>query len=192
MEEIIIHPNFSSDAYNDINYDIALLKLSEKVVVGNIRVCLKKEEPLPDTLVTTTGWGSLSQFSSALSETLRYVHVPILNKVTCQRWYSGLNIIDFETMLCAGLKEGGKGPCYGDGGGDFKDYKMENTDNLSIYKLLLGPLLKKDTHELVGLASFGVGCAQPNYPAVYTNIPKFMGWIESKCLGCFARCGVSS
>lgn len=126
--EVIFHPRYDPNNYNEINYEIALIKLSEKVTFGK-RIgiaCLPKEpedpkaskEPIPGTKVTTTGWGYLKEFSGTLSKTLMYVHVPIVNKLTCQLWYSAVHIIDFETMLCAGLKKGGKDSCAGDGGGN--------------------------------------------------------------------------
>ena len=50
-------------------------------------------------------------------------------------------------MICAGVTGGGKDACQGDSG---------------------GPLVVGD--KLVGIVSWGVGCAEARYPGVYSNV----------------------
>ena len=33
--------------------------------------------------------------------------------------------------------------------------------------------------KLSGIVSFGNGCAQPDYPGIYTRIEHYISWIES-------------
>lgn len=42
-----------------------------------------------------------------------------------------------------------------------------------------GPLVCQDhsVWRLVGVVSWGTGCAEPNHPGVYTKVAKFLGWI---------------
>ncbi|KAM9114110.1 transmembrane protease serine 5-like [Pangshura tecta] len=42
-----------------------------------------------------------------------------------------------------------------------------------------GPLVCQDelTWRLVGIVSWGTGCAEPNYPGVYTKVAEFLDWI---------------
>ena len=45
-----------------------------------------------------------------------------------------------------------------------------------------GPLVLKredsDSYELIGIISWGIGCAQQNQPGVYTRITYFRKWVE--------------
>lgn len=87
------------------------------------------------------------------SASLYKVDVPIVDRDTCNDAYGG-DITD--GMVCAGLEAGGKDACQGDSG---------------------GPLTIDGT--LVGVVSWGNGCARPGYYGVYSNVGKFADWIES-------------
>lgn len=104
------------------------------------------------------------------------VQVPVRENDECKRLYSDQpNIVD-ERVLCAGFLEGGKDSC-------------QVTTQILI--LLLdnicnefqgdsgGPLMwpSGPQYYLVGIVSFGVGCAQAAYPGVYTRVSTFMEWI---------------
>lgn len=38
--------------------------------------------------------------------------------------------------------------------------------------------LKEARYSVVGVVSFGVGCARKEFPGVYTDVRAFLGWIE--------------
>jgi len=62
--------------------------------------------------------------------------------------------------ICAGVLAGGKDACSGDSGGPL---------------IIQGKTYADDI--LVGLTSFGEGCAEKNTPAGYTNILQYYPWI---------------
>jgi secreted trypsin-like serine protease len=93
-----------------------------------------------------------------VSQTLKYVAVPYVNNEKCKRAY-GSTITD--AMLCAGGKpDGGEDSCQGDSG---------------------GPLVRVSGGKatVIGVVSFGQGCADKNIPGVYARVTSFLGWIKA-------------
>jgi len=97
---------------------------------------------------TVFGWGRTAE-AGAPSRRLREVDVPIRADAEC-----AADVPDYRPggMLCAGYPEGGKDACEGDSG---------------------GPLTVAG--ELVGLVSYGRGCARPGQPGVYTRLSRYQG-----------------
>lgn len=112
----------------------------------------------PTSIVTTAGWGRISDGGASSSKLLK-VAVPYVNDADCRTAYGASRIAD--SMICAGLLgEGGKDACQGDSGGPL----MCNTGN---------------TNFLCGLVSWGTGCARPEFPGVYTEVSYFTAWVSS-------------
>ena len=127
-------------------------EFNENVTAGNLAPA--RYTPVGD--LQAIGWGTLVEGGS-IPDRLQEVTVPLVTDAACRAAYLLVNYI-YETMICAG--EAGKDACQGDSGGP-----LVNTDsNGTVY--------------LVGLTSFGVGCARPRYPGVYTEVSFFQDWIE--------------
>lgn len=160
VAEIIMHENYFSPLAE--SNDIALLKLLSPADLGDgvELVCLpdtNHELPIDnlEKKCWVTGWGSL-YFSGPSPNTLMQGSVPLVSKERCDNAYP--DAID-DSMLCAGLDEGGIDACQGDSG---------------------GPLVCEfsGTWYLEGVTSWGEGCAYPNKYGVYAKVRNFLSWIS--------------
>ncbi|NWU60067.1 TMPS5 protease, partial [Dromas ardeola] len=158
VKKIIYHP-----LYNDssLDYDIALMKLQVPLnFSGAIRaVCLppSHQDLFQGTQCWVSGWGYTRPDQGQVTETLKEALVPLIGTRRCNSscMYAGELT---ARMLCAGYLRGKIDACQGDSG---------------------GPLVCQDgfTWSLVGIVSWGQGCAEPNHPGVYTNVAQLLPWI---------------
>jgi len=168
ITQIINHPDYNSfnSFGGDGSNDIAVIKVD-----GNFGCSAGKIWPacLPDksrltyegwTKTTATGWGTLSS-GGALPEKLQKVRLAPVSDQVCEAAL-GAGRINDDVMICAGPKEGGRDTCQGDSG---------------------GPLVTRDTRpgfSLIGVVSFGDGCAQADSYGVYTEVSYFLDWIAQE------------
>ena len=110
----------------------------------------------PGVIEEVTGWGCTSPPGllfgcTQASNTLQAARVPIVSDSTCAADYPGL--YDAATMICAGYQQtGGVDSCSGDSGGP-----------------LQAPI-GGGAYRLVGITSWGSGCASAGSPGVYTRV----------------------
>lgn len=100
------------------------------------------------------GWGTITTPEETYPNVPYCACIEILPIEVCQAAYPWeVN----EKMICAGVMEGGKDSCRGDSG---------------------GPLICDG--KLQGIVSEGgFPCAEPAQPGIYTNICKFLDWIQA-------------
>ena len=150
VSEIIIHPQYSG---NSLNNDYALLRLSSPITdFEPIQLATSDDHDNEPVISTTMGWGATSSGGSS-SSTLLEVDVPIDD--SCGN-YSNSDITN--NMVCAGDSNGGEDSCQGDSG---------------------GPLIMTNSngeYELIGIVSWGYGCAEAQYPGVYSRIYPRLNW----------------
>jgi trypsin len=148
------HPSYDAAT---VDYDVSLLELAEPIVMNDntqaIEMVEVDEEVMADEVAVVSGWGDTHN-SSDDDKLLRSAEVPIFDQETCARLNEEHNTVT-DRMICAGYLAGGRDSCQGDSG---------------------GPLAVDG--RLVGIVSWGVGCAQPNYPGVYTRVSALRGWIR--------------
>jgi len=159
VSAVYVHPKYDS---SNIDYDVAVLKLAAPLELAhNIQIKdLDTTEPENDAIVNVAGWGTTSSGGSTLPTALREVTVNIVARKTCQDNYGDDAIT--ARMICAA--DAGKDSCQGDSGGPLVNSNSDATE--------LG--------SLVGIVSWGYGCAEPDYPGVYTSVPNLYKWIEEQ------------
>ncbi|KAJ8937782.1 hypothetical protein NQ318_012262 [Aromia moschata] len=149
IKNIYRHSSYGSSGI--YNNDIALMQLDQEIpLTGMIRpVCL------PPTGKSFTNFKGIAVGWGAtkehgqVSNKLQEVTVPIMSNVECRKTGYGYKITD--NMLCAGYHDGKKDSCQ------------------SMSKVLVD----------LRIVSWGEGCAQANFPGVYTRVNRYISWIKS-------------
>ncbi|KAG1662601.1 Proclotting enzyme [Nymphon striatum] len=122
-------------------------------------ICVNLHVVKPGKKTANTGDMAGSRRSdNDYSEVLREALVPILTNEACDRAIRSQNIV--ESFLCAGFNAGGVDACQYDSGGPF----VMPSDDGRMY--------------CMGIVSYGIGCAEPGLPGVYTRVPKYLDWLR--------------
>ncbi|KAF5283117.1 hypothetical protein FQA39_LY17424 [Lamprigera yunnana] len=153
VSQIFVHPDYNS---RTIDFDVSVLHLGGSITFSD------SAQP---TILTTTpqsagnlrsatvsGWGALSSGGGSPS-VLYAVDVEEFTNADCNNAYGSIT----DRMICFGAP--GKDSCQGDSG---------------------GPLVDVSNREQVGIVSWGYGCADPNYPGVYSNVYNLKSWIDGQ------------
>ncbi|EJY58048.1 AAEL017520-PA [Aedes aegypti] len=98
--------------------------------------------------------GVVLRIPAESNDVLRAAYVPAVSQEECSDFYV-IYVGVTDRMVCAGFKEGGKDACQGDSG---------------------GPLV--DGNTLVGVVSWGKGCAEAGYPGVYARVAAVRDWVS--------------
>ncbi|XP_023122185.2 coagulation factor VII [Amphiprion ocellaris] len=160
VSEIIMHEDYQPRTADN---DIALLRLGSPIVFTpfSVPACLPtrslaNRELWLVRLHTVSGWGRRSE-NGPTSHLLRRLQVPRIRTQDCVE-QSGVALT--QNMFCAGYLDGHQDSCKGDSG---------------------GPLVTryKNTTFLLGIVSWGKGCARPGNYGIYTRVSNYLDWIHS-------------
>ncbi|NWI23030.1 FA10 factor, partial [Sula dactylatra] len=159
VERSWTHPHYDS---NDYNSDIALLYLSSDVIFNEYVSPICLPSPSLANLLSeegrigmVSGWGATHERGSTLRFLMK-VRLPIVNMETCQR---SIDRLVTDNMFCAGHSTEAADACKGDSGGPF---------TVSYH----------NTWFLLGIVSWGEGCAERGKYGVYTRVSNYIPWIK--------------
>lgn len=128
--------------------DIALLTLAVPMPYRVLPVAATVSVYAARNVGVVYGWGRQSEADTTKSPLLHKASIPIMADEQCARAYARY---DAKAMFCAGYPEGGVDACIDDSGGPF---------------VVDG--------RLAGIVSWGIGCARPHTPGVYTRVRTYL------------------
>ncbi|NXA18065.1 ACRO protein, partial [Ibidorhyncha struthersii] len=171
IKQLLIHEHYSSILERN---DTALLELDQPVQCSyHVQLACVPDASLRASELRTcciSGWGSTTaryEFPKRSINVLQEakVHLVDLNLCNSSQWYRGAI---HTHNLCAGYPQGGIDTC-------------ATSQAPAAQAALGGPLMFKDNNAdyfwLVGVTSWGKGCARANQPRVYTSTQRFYDWI---------------
>lgn len=151
VKNVYRHPGYNT---NTLENDFALYELQSPSSITPASPYFGSNLETPGTLLTIAGWGTTSSGGYS-SDTMKKAEVPVSTDQECSSGYG--NGYDSNTMICAGYyANGGVDACQGDSGGPM----FSGTD-------------------IVGVVSWGNGCAFAGYPGVYSRVSSAEAWICS-------------
>jgi secreted trypsin-like serine protease len=171
-DEYFVVNNDSNTAFNPATFqnDSAMLTLNRPAPYAPMRVVDDDEDALwaPGVLARIIGWGTTSA-GGPDSDLLLEANVPRISDQRCDQAYPfPPDDFDPATMVCAADAQGtppsqSHDTCQGDSG---------------------GPLLvpSRGVFALAGITSWGVGCADPDNPGVYSRVgdQPLSSWVHSR------------
>jgi hypothetical protein len=156
---------FFNQNFDDINItsDVALVHLATAPASATY-AALNSDDATPATGsdVDVAGWGATNYDPSdpdyqttnpGYPHDLREATIQTMSNAACEGYYPSYTIVDTE--LCAADFTNDRDACFGDSG---------------------GPLVYGST--LVGIVSWGDGCAVDGAPGVYTRVSSFKPWVD--------------
>lgn len=171
-KKVILHPNATRGNLN-IGNDLALIRLKHAVKFSPLvrTVCLPEPTDVfyvrPRKTCVVAGWGSSQKVSSddlagPPNEVLQQIQMKFVSQRDCRENATNAAAIT-ENVVCAGDATGKKDACKGDSG---------------------SPLVIRrsidDSWAVIGLSSWGDGCATKGKYGVYTRLKSHLRWIKRK------------
>ena len=161
--EWINHPRYDAPTSN---FDFAVLRLAHHVTFSNSvsPICLPNpRRTYEQREAVAVGWGTLQSGGSSPDVPHEVGLSTITNKqCTTSTLYSSDDITD--NMICA--RQPGKDSCQGDSGGPLMAYEGGGR-----------------YFSVIGIVSWGFGCALEDAPGVYSRVTDQLDWIQRNMEG---------
>lgn len=164
IDEVIIHPDYERS--RRFSHDFALVRIAGHSSFEPIQI---NQLPITDVLTdsfTVAGWGSLFE-GSPTYHLLQKVNVPLVASAHCEEQLQAARpeaagYLD-ESMFCAGYEQGEMDACQGDSGGPI--FYHDETRGRPV---------------LLGVVSWGLGCARENLSGIYGDASFVYPWIAQQ------------
>jgi len=143
VARVWVNPDFTGV---ESGSDVAVLTLATRIAYPTAAIATDQAVYRPGTQSTILGWGRVYE-NGPTSRYLLAATVPVVSDPDCALAYQHFSA---TSMVCAGYRQGGVDACQGDSG---------------------GPMLIGST--LVGIASWGDGCARSGKFGVYTRVASY-------------------
>lgn len=159
VSQVILHPDYDQSEQLPPN-DIALLELESDTAAAVTTLFTGDTNSYTDSPGYIAGWGAIeyaNNFNLIFPTTLQDAIVPLVSHAECNAPQS-YNGILADSHLCAGFAEGGVDACLGDSGGPL----FITVDGQQVQ---------------AGIVSFGIGCGEPLFYGIYTNISFHIPWL---------------
>ena len=170
VEEIKLASSYNSPAVS--SNDIALVRLAEAADLSLYTpVCLPApREDFTGRLSIVAGWGATAEGGTTAHILQELGGLEVVSDQQCQASIgavAGYSSSDVSSdMLCAGGNRG-KDACQGDSGGPLV---VEEEDQ---------------SHTLIGVVSWGIGCARKDLPGIYSEVSsKYYFFVVCSHSGC--------
>jgi secreted trypsin-like serine protease len=159
IDLIVIHDAYDSTSHEN---DLALVKLRTRpqgqvIPLATAKLTIPVGQPLE-----VTGWGAASEDGEPGNDLLE-ASVPYVDNATCNAPAAYDGAVK-PGMICAGYRDGGLDSCQGDSGGPL------------VWRTSDGPVL-------VGVVSWGEGCARKLRYGVYTRTESYADWVGKVVAG---------
>jgi len=175
------HPRYNME-YSTREWDYLILKLDKSALVdddgnptGVKTIPLNRNASIPQAgdKLWGIGYGQLGEDIEGMSPTLQEVSIAAYSNATCEKQYT--KFFEQDYMFCSGNPDGygGKDTCQGDSG---------------------GPIVHQESGMLVGLVSFGIGCARREFAGVNSRVSAAIDWLDdAKCrYSNYPACGTTA
>ncbi|CAN9507152.1 unnamed protein product [Ophioblennius macclurei] len=169
VQRVVLHPQFQNQS--DWDNDLALIQLSEPVVISNEVTPIPLPERGQDLADTVKGSGAIAGWGyGALltpAEWLKHLILPLADHSKCKKTYEAAAFapnVD-HNMFCTGQSNFQENVCFGDAGGALA---VTDAETGGVYA--------------AGILSYDKSCQRDAF-AVYMKLSSYVPWINSVVRG---------